>query len=279
VRIDIADSNQFGTLTASTLDDFEHSLGTRLPEAYRKHLQLHNGGCVKGAQEICELHHVFGIHNGPDWARFLDRASYGQMLPRDLLPIADDPGGNLICIVLSGPDRGAVIFWFHERGRDPESLTKLAPDFDAYQRGLALKVALAEGRLETIQEAMSEVGPNEPVYGKKTILDLAFEVDDIRIVKLLVSAGSKIRPDALIEAVRNSAMEVIAFLLERGIDVNYAIPNTGFTALMLAASTDAPEIVELLLSRGADPLPHNRWGKSAADLAHSLRVKKMLGVK
>jgi cell wall assembly regulator SMI1 len=111
MEVRIVDSNRYGKLTLARLKSFERSLGTTVPEPYRKHLLDHNGGYVEGARRLGVLHHVHGIHDGPAWARFRDRSQvYGGLVPERLLPIADDPGGNLICIVLAGPDRGVVCF-------------------------------------------------------------------------------------------------------------------------------------------------------------------------
>ena len=278
MRIDIQDSNRFGRLAAERLAAFEQSLGTKLPEPYRVHLQAHNGGYVDGAREIQELHHVHGIHDGPDWARFPDsQAIYGGLVPRHLLPVADDPGGNLICLVLHGSNRGAVCFWDHESAGDPdEGLTELAPDFDAFLRGLAIKVAIARGQVDLVGEAVDEVGLDAPVYAGKTMLDLALDEGSEPIIGLLMNKGATVRDDALIEAVRSESIETVEVLLARGVDVSYAIPDTGFTALMLAASCDTTEIAELLLRHGADPAKRNRWGKTAADLAHSAQMKGVL---
>ncbi len=279
MKIQIAESNRFGRLTLAKLTAFERSLGTKLPEAYRKHLLEHNGGYVDGSRRLMILHHIHGIHDGPDWARFPDGSKnyYGGLVPEHLLPIADDPGGNLICIVLIGPDRGAVCFWNHERADNPvESITQLAPDFDAFLRGLAIRVAIARKRIGVIKEAMADIGINTPVYAGKTVLDLAFERGSLRMIRLLVHAGAKIRPDALIEAVRNNAPNTIRFLLAHGVDVNYAIPDTGFTALMLSASRDGVDVARLLLTHGANRSPKNHWGKTAADLANSRSMKQLL---
>lgn len=281
MRIHIVDSNRFGKLTPAKLKAFEKSLGTALPEPYRTHLLHHNGGYVRGAGDMGVLHHVRGLHDGPDWARFPDRAkAYGGLVPARLLPIADDPGGNLFCIVLSGSDRGAVCFWDHERAGDPAgSVIPLAPDFGAFLRGLAITYAIARKQMKAVQEAVAEVGIDAPVYAGKTILDLALERGSLRMVKMLVAAGARIRPDALIEAVRNGAINTVRFLLSRGVDVNHAIPDTGFTALMLAASGDDVAVAKVLLEAGAARRPTNRWGKTAAGLAHGPKMKRLLGAK
>jgi ankyrin repeat protein len=280
MEIRIVESNRFGELTAAKLKAFEDSLGATLPDGYRTHLLEHNGGHVDGVRRLGDLDQLYGIHDGPTWAQLRDPETYGGMIPEQMLPIGDDPGGNLICVVLSGPERGAICFWDHERGPDSEkSITRLAPDFEAYLRGLAIRVAVARKRAKFIREVIREPGVNAPIYAGQTILDLALERGSLRIIRMLITSGATIPPDAVIEAVRNKAINTVRFLLARGVDVNYSIPDTGFTALMLAASRDAVQVAELLLAKGANATPRNKWGKTAAQLAHSSRMKKLLGAK
>ena len=156
-------------------------------------------------------------------------------------------------------------------------MTPLAPDFAAFQRGLAIKYAILRKRMRVVNAALAVVGVNTSVYAGKTVLDLALERGSLRMVKMLVRAGARIRPDALVEAVRNNAINTVQFLLSRGLDVNYAIPETGFTALMLAASVDAVEVAKILIKAGAARTPKNRWGKTAAELSHTSRMKELLG--
>jgi hypothetical protein len=278
MQIDIEESNQFGRLTAQRLADFEMSLGTKLPEPYRVHLLANNGGYVEGARAIYELHHVYGIHEGPEWARFPNmRSLYNGLVPLDLLAIADDPGGNLICLVLRGADRGAVCYWDHERAGEPDQgVTRLAPDFNAFLQGLAIKVAIARGQVDLVRAAIDEVGLDARVYAGETMLDLAFDFGSEPIIGLLMKMGAKVRDDALIEAVRSASLETVKTLLASGVDVNFVLSDTGFTALMLAASRDRTEIAELLLNCGADHEKRNRWGKTAADLAHSDEMTSIL---
>ena len=47
--------------------------------------------------------------------------------------------------------------------------------------------------------------------------------------------------------------DVVEFLLSKGADVNFAAPSTGFTALTGAVSQRHPEVAEVLLNHGADP--------------------------
>ena len=63
---------------------------------------------------------------------------YHDRVPKPLLPIANDAGGNLICISTSGPDQGCIYFWEHENeveeGEEPtmENVWFVAPDFDTF---------------------------------------------------------------------------------------------------------------------------------------------------
>lgn len=42
-------------------------------------------------------------------------AQVADVLPSGELPLAEDWGGNLYCVMLSGPSAGAVVYWNHER--------------------------------------------------------------------------------------------------------------------------------------------------------------------
>ena len=67
---------------------------------------------------------------------------------------------------------------------------------------------------------------------------------------------------ALFAAVRNTDVAAIKAALDQGADVN-AKHETGISAIWIAASKGKPEIVELLLSRGADPNSRDREGRNA----------------
>ena len=90
---------------------------------------------------------------------------------------------------------------------------------------------------------------------------------------------------ALMWAAENGFVEISQLLLEKKADANaksrqfnssVAHWPSGQTALMIAAQHDRPEIVELLLKRGANRFFKNGDGKSAVDLASSDRVRALL---
>jgi hypothetical protein len=71
--------------------------------------------------------------------------------------------------------------------------------------------------------------------------------------------------------------EFVRWALDRGVDVNAIRPKKNYaTALMIAAAKGKPEIVELLLSHGADPGVSNHENRTALDLAKNQEVKELL---
>jgi hypothetical protein len=116
------------------LEAFETEIGIRLPEDYRQFLVNTNGGYVpgwcefegathKGESWSAVVHHVGGfreeLHFSLRFARSCCLSSESQF-PRALLWIMDDPGGNGICIGLTGKYRGRVYLWIHDEQPDPE---------------------------------------------------------------------------------------------------------------------------------------------------------------
>lgn len=107
-----------------------------------------------------------------------------------------------------------------------------------------------------------------------TALQLASFLGSLECVRALVDAGADI------EAVSRNAMAIrplhaaaagrhlaiSRLLVERGADVD-AVQRDSFTPLMAAAQHGDEELVELLLSAGADPAARTDGGTSAADLA------------
>jgi len=146
----VQNANRFGALPLQRLEQFEALLGTRLPDEYRQFLLQHNGGkptpsvfMISADEGDAMLHHVYGLHDGPLHIR-LDRArqTYLDRMPRSLFPIADDPGGNAICLGISGNERGKVYFWDHEmeadEGDEPtfENVYLVAESFASFLKSL-----------------------------------------------------------------------------------------------------------------------------------------------
>jgi hypothetical protein len=112
-----------GKLGEETIVDFERSLGITLPNSYRSFLLKHNGGMPEPnyfpllnnpIDKFAIVNYLYCISSGDDYDIRNIIISMEGRLPRDLLPIGEDPGGNLICIAVSGSNFGKVYFWDHE---------------------------------------------------------------------------------------------------------------------------------------------------------------------
>ncbi len=144
--------NRPGTITAADVVSFEKRNGISLPADYATFLARHNGGFptpanfkFHGREDGSELNSFFGIKSGD--IDDLDKVQevYKGRLPKAFLGIADDSGGNLICICLAGKDRGKIYFWDHEmeadesQGISPETAgntTLIANSFDEFLNGI-----------------------------------------------------------------------------------------------------------------------------------------------
>jgi hypothetical protein len=128
--------------------DFESRIGHPLPDDYQQFLRMYNGGKPKPSgfrfvlrrghysDSVVNWLYAIGGMQGLDleW----NRDTFSHRMPRDLLPIGEDPGGNQICLGIAGDVRGKIYFWDHEReaGGDWSNVDLVADSFDAFLRGL-----------------------------------------------------------------------------------------------------------------------------------------------
>ena len=126
-------SGSHATLQEDDITELERLLGVTLPGDYRLFLLAHNGGrptpdgFLKSRDESDRdaidwfLGVQAGAHN--DLLSYVE--TYRDRIPPDLLPIAHDPFGNLVCLAVAGPRSGWVYFWDHEE----EAPEGEAPDY------------------------------------------------------------------------------------------------------------------------------------------------------
>jgi len=125
-------------------------------------------------------------------------------------------------------------------------------------------------------------------YGRERelcTLNHAIRHDELEILKAMIDKGVNLTPQwrasdipgqtmkeatyvppPLIAAVR-SKMDVIKLLVEKGVSVNDADPQTGYTPLHAAASINRRELVDYLLAQGANPKAKMRSGETPAQSA------------
>jgi hypothetical protein len=120
------------TLTETDIVQLEHQIGVHLPDEYRAFLLRFNGGKPSP--------YCFPIRGMPKNPYGVIREFYGIECPvlssnlkwncevfwgdspRDLLPIADTPGGNQLCLCLFGTDAGSIFLWdYYGAPRNPLS--------------------------------------------------------------------------------------------------------------------------------------------------------------
>ncbi|QOS80377.1 SMI1/KNR4 family protein [Paenibacillus sp. JNUCC31] len=135
--MEIQGSNE--VLTESRLQDFERINGVQLPQQYREFLLKYNGGypkpyyfTISKEQGIGMVNIFYGIGEMYD---NLDKKVdiFDDILDAGFIPIADDSGGNQICLGLTEKHFGDVYFWIHDE--DPEDLGNmyfLAKDFGGF---------------------------------------------------------------------------------------------------------------------------------------------------
>jgi cell wall assembly regulator SMI1 len=218
----VTDSNKYGELTEGDLESFEKKLGCRLPTEYRDFLLVHNGGKPDpsdfqlGIEEADSLHHVYGLNtkNHSDIKNSFN--CFKGRIPRQLLPIADDPFGNQICIGISGKHRGRVYFWDHEKEtvlRKFKATTILAASFGEFLNSLfeyidpsetEIETALRKSDLSYISRKLDEGLDIEAQddYGN-TLIERAVIKGDVELIKLLHGRSAKLRKSLTI-AERNA---------------------------------------------------------------------------
>ncbi len=114
-------------LNRSRIEQIERFVNLNFPKEYKKHLLKHNGGqCSPNMFSFTENGKI--TESFVDWFLAIYDGEYDNLknyieiykvkekrLPTHILPIAHDPGGNLICISCSNHDLGYVYFWDHEK--------------------------------------------------------------------------------------------------------------------------------------------------------------------
>lgn len=133
-------------LSSEQLDEVEQRMGSAIPPVYREFLLQNNGGRPVPNAFLYRrsdgttageggVNTFLGIGDAESTDIEWHRSMYEDRIPSNFFPIADDPGGNLICLSTSGDDVGAVYFWDHEEESDPptyDNVYFIAPDFQTF---------------------------------------------------------------------------------------------------------------------------------------------------
>lgn len=116
-------TGSYEQVSEADIVQLEKDLEVSLPFDYRNFLLSYNGGTLKP-------YYLFPVHNNPRDSKAILTRFYsvtthqdryddlrsraleaGERFPSELLPIAYDPGGNHLGIIVKGSEIGKIYFW------------------------------------------------------------------------------------------------------------------------------------------------------------------------
>ena len=123
--------NSAEQINAKDIAEFENEVGKIFPEDYKRFMLKSNGGTPKEewlydffdevteAENTSVIREFFSLFSEDtvkmgNLKKIYKTMTYEEMIPDDMLPIADDPGGNVIAISLNKDDYGYMYFINHE---------------------------------------------------------------------------------------------------------------------------------------------------------------------
>ena len=133
-------------LTEADVEWLEREIGIRLPGVYRAFLLKYNGGRPSPSKFPIQ-----GFANNPfgnikifyaiddpiescnlSW----EYDMFAGRVPANLLAIASDDFGDLICLSLFGPDAGSVVFWDYVNEPEEPTYANVYPVADSFEEFL-----------------------------------------------------------------------------------------------------------------------------------------------
>lgn len=142
------EGGSFAPLTEQEISEVEALLDARLPSEYRVFLETFGESDFDGWVSFStdEVSVSVGLFFGRDLPEVVKDSS--DWLPSKMIPIAEDGGGNFICLSLAPADFGEVYFRYHGEPLQPTkggaeiakrlALAYLASSFEAFILGLRL---------------------------------------------------------------------------------------------------------------------------------------------
>jgi len=138
-------------LNDADLLEVERRYQIQLPADYKSFLLQFNGGSpdkplfrIKGKRAYGEcVHYFLSMSDDPDisFHKYYERyKGENNRVPKDIIPVAFDPGGNLICLSVGSKNFGKVYFWDHEsetsdRNLRGEDLRLISDSFQEFTDG------------------------------------------------------------------------------------------------------------------------------------------------
>lgn len=132
------------TADVESIAAFEVKTGLILPEDYKRFLRERNGGRPQPSAfdvpnwpgEWSDVGDFFALYSGKECNLEAWHEMLRHRLPHGFLAIADDPGGNFICLGTTPPYNGKVYYWDSSNDWDiPEgadTLFEVASGFETF---------------------------------------------------------------------------------------------------------------------------------------------------
>lgn len=125
------------------LQELEKRFNFKFPSTIRDHYLLYNGGYPEKSLYVGNdskdyvVDYFIPVKNEKGQSQFsiLPLLNDEKIMPKWLIPFADEEGGNLFCFSISEKDNGAIYYYNHEfeYGENPENhimyLSESLPDF------------------------------------------------------------------------------------------------------------------------------------------------------
>ncbi|MBC1898549.1 SMI1/KNR4 family protein [Listeria booriae] len=142
--VSIESSNKKATSVA--IEDFEQRYNLKLAEDYKKFLLDFNGGYadpnvfkISEEQGESALNTLYGLGIDDEYDELASvYESLDGIIPSDFISIADDSGGNQICLGVDDDYFGKVFVWIHdmEIEEDMDNMFLLADNFKLFLNNL-----------------------------------------------------------------------------------------------------------------------------------------------
>lgn len=115
---------EYSPPTENYINSIIEEVGHPLPDQYERFFRSYGGQAPDGyvyfgfsTSHLVKKKGVvdifFGMIPGDPYDILWNFRTYRGRIPYEFLPIASDPGGNLICISLQGEYVGSIYFWDH----------------------------------------------------------------------------------------------------------------------------------------------------------------------
>lgn len=131
-------------VTESDLSRFTNVFGRILPNDFKEWVLKHNGACPEPAEIKVGADLSISINSFVSFSEidspnvFSTLSMLKHRIQDDMLPIADDPGGNYIALRYSKSEKNPdVVFWDHEESEAALAVKPIAKSFSEFIRLLS----------------------------------------------------------------------------------------------------------------------------------------------